>query len=312
MRCDAGSLVLRKVDSNKHTHTQWHTSRSVACGGVNKAQSVARVSASVTNSSPANAAHSASSSPHSTFCLSLLCPYFFLPPFLYPPCRCLRHCRAYQQHNLSWRVPQFPALLRSISLSFDFQFLLGLFCRILWANSPRRCCLSHAFAITNIVLCAQQTSPSMSTSSLAFRVLPRPPRRKSKSKAQLQRLHRQQQQQQLSNIFSVFAFAFALLFNSLQERNDDRSWEGGRYHNWRESQTKQSPKQIDPLVARQSQLAVPRTAAIAIGKSHMQRGQKRKWNNKGNSRWGNLEFGYVACGCNRQQFTSGISFVHLT
>lgn len=119
MRCDAGSLVLHKVDSNKHTHTQWYTSRSVACGGVNKAQSVARVSASVTNSSPANAAHSASSSPYSTPCLSPHHPYVFLPSFLYPPCRCLRHCRAYQQHNLSWRVPQFPALLRSISLSLS-------------------------------------------------------------------------------------------------------------------------------------------------------------------------------------------------
>lgn len=99
-------------------------------------------------------------------------------PFSLPPCRCFRHCRAYQQHNLSWRVPQFPALPRSISLSpafSDFQLLRCLFCRILWANSPRRCCLSHAFAITNIVLCAQQTSPSTSSSSLAFRVLPRPP-----------------------------------------------------------------------------------------------------------------------------------------
>lgn len=101
-----------------------------------------------------------------------------------------------------------------------------------------------------------------------------PPRRISKSKAQLRWLHRQQQQQQLSNIFSVFAFAFVLLFNGLREGSDDRSWERRRCCNRRESQTKQSPKQIDPLVARQSKLAVPRTAAIAVGKSHKKRRER--------------------------------------
>lgn len=84
MRCDAGSLALRKVDNNNNTHTHTltnthrNTSRGAWCGGINKAQSVARVSASVTNSPPANAAHS----PYSSFCLSLLIPYVFLPPFL--------------------------------------------------------------------------------------------------------------------------------------------------------------------------------------------------------------------------------------
>lgn len=116
MRWDAGSLALCKIDNNTHTRTQRHTSRGVECGGINKAQSVARVSASVTNSSAANAAPCASLSPANTLCLSLLFPHVFLPPLHHPSCRCLRHCRAYQQHNLSWRVPQPPSLSFALSL----------------------------------------------------------------------------------------------------------------------------------------------------------------------------------------------------
>lgn len=116
MRWDAGSLALCKIDNNTHTRTQRHTSRGVECGGINKAQSVARVSASVTNSSAANAAPCASPSPANTLCPSLLFPHVFLPPLHHPSCRCLRHCRAYQQHNLSWRVPQPPSLSFALSL----------------------------------------------------------------------------------------------------------------------------------------------------------------------------------------------------
>lgn len=109
-----GSLQNRQ--QHTHTRTQRHTSRGVECGGINKAQSVARVSASVTNSSAANAAPCASPSPANTLCPSLLFPHVFLPPLHHPSCRCLRHCRAYQQHNLSWRVPQPPSLSFALSL----------------------------------------------------------------------------------------------------------------------------------------------------------------------------------------------------
>lgn len=118
-----GSLQNRQ----QHTRTHRHTSRGVECGGINKAQSVARVSASVTNSSAANAAQCASPSPATTLCPFLLFPHVFLPPLHHPSCRCLRHCRAYQQHNLSWRVPQPPSLSFALSLFLPLSLTFSSF-----------------------------------------------------------------------------------------------------------------------------------------------------------------------------------------